>query len=565
MYGGTPEVLFHGLLSEICSMWGARKYFKERILAWSEKYGEVFTFWMGEKPVVVLGSHEIVREALISKRNSFGGRPPCNMGKELNFVHAILAAREEAIAQDKNDAVYLTERNMVQIALNLFEAGLNTSVSAANWLLLEIVRDPAIQKKVQREIDTLIVAFHADSNSESDANNVYSTLKGHVSMANKSSVSDTIHKVAHAIFCRWRVGTVGGVSGDHRREGANKGGVGAAGADSRCARVRDGTLIAIQKPHGLSAAHTANCMLRKGFCALNTMIICDADFWILDVNPCFPWSCHVGGVLIPKNAILIYNIFKAGRDPSLWEDPGSFRPERFLDDDTGEMHKEKGDHDIIFEDANPTWRALRKVALAAVRFEVNSTDFVQLANINRGLPDMSPLQSDIAPWLGFFQWRLERAFRRHMNDLLALFSRLYDKAKADYVQGKELNFVHAILAAREEAIAQDKNDAVYLTERNMIQIALNLFEAGLNTSVSAASWLLLEIVCDPAVQKKVQSEIDTIIGDCSLPDSVCRILDNGPKYSFETGCPASPASWPWQGKQPFAQTSEKGIELPAML
>ncbi|KAL1445279.1 hypothetical protein MTO96_029263 [Rhipicephalus appendiculatus] len=40
-------------------------------------------------------------------------------------------------------------------------------------------------------------------------------------------------------YCRWRVETVGGVSGDHRREGANKGGVGAAGADSRCARLRD--------------------------------------------------------------------------------------------------------------------------------------------------------------------------------------------------------------------------------------------------------------------------------------------------------------------------------------
>ncbi|XP_049270271.1 cytochrome P450 2U1-like [Rhipicephalus sanguineus] len=46
-------------------------------------------------------------------------------------------------------------------------------------------------------------------------------------------------------------------------------------------------------------------------------------------------SRRKGGVLIPKNAILIYNIFKAGRDPSLWEDPCSFKPERFLDDETG--------------------------------------------------------------------------------------------------------------------------------------------------------------------------------------------------------------------------------------
>ncbi|KAL1429313.1 hypothetical protein MTO96_016361 [Rhipicephalus appendiculatus] len=53
----------------------------------------------------------------------------------------------------------------------------------------------------------------------------------------------------------------------------------------------DGTLIAIQKPHGLSLAHTANYMLRKGFCALNTMIFCryvmpTSGFWTsIHVSP----------------------------------------------------------------------------------------------------------------------------------------------------------------------------------------------------------------------------------------------------------------------------------------
>ncbi|XP_049273413.1 uncharacterized protein LOC125759134 [Rhipicephalus sanguineus] len=54
----------------------------------------------------------------------------------------------------------------------------------------------------------------------------------------------------------------------------------------------DGTLIAIQKPHGLSSADTTHYMSRKGFYAFNTMITCDADLWILDVSPCFLGSCH---------------------------------------------------------------------------------------------------------------------------------------------------------------------------------------------------------------------------------------------------------------------------------
>ncbi|XP_037561522.1 cytochrome P450 1A2-like [Dermacentor silvarum] len=44
-----------------------------------------------------------------------------------------------------------------------------------------------------------------------------------------------------------------------------------------------------------------------------------------------------GGVLIPENAILLYNVFKCGRDPNLWEDPCSFKPQRFLDGLTGAL------------------------------------------------------------------------------------------------------------------------------------------------------------------------------------------------------------------------------------
>ncbi|KAL1415677.1 hypothetical protein MTO96_000016 [Rhipicephalus appendiculatus] len=53
----------------------------------------------------------------------------------------------------------------------------------------------------------------------------------------------------------------------------------------------DGTLIAIQKPHGLSPAHPANYMLRKGFCVFNTMIFCryvmpTSGFWMsIHVSP----------------------------------------------------------------------------------------------------------------------------------------------------------------------------------------------------------------------------------------------------------------------------------------
>ncbi|XP_037526450.2 putative nuclease HARBI1, partial [Rhipicephalus sanguineus] len=106
------------------------------------------------------------------------------------------------------------------------------------------------------------------------------------------SVSDTVHEVAHAIA------VVGGqkrwvafpeTSQAKERTKASFARLGRIPGVLGCV---DGTLIAIQKPHGLSPGDTANYMSRKGFYALNTMITCDADLWILDINPCFPGSCH---------------------------------------------------------------------------------------------------------------------------------------------------------------------------------------------------------------------------------------------------------------------------------
>ncbi|GLJ22364.1 hypothetical protein SUGI_0421000 [Cryptomeria japonica] len=41
-------------------------------------------------------------------------------------------------------------------------------------------------------------------------------------------------------------------------------------------------------------------------------------------------DCTVGGYFIPERTRLMINAWAIGRDPSLWEDPLEFRPERFL-------------------------------------------------------------------------------------------------------------------------------------------------------------------------------------------------------------------------------------------
>ncbi|XP_050023121.1 putative nuclease HARBI1 [Dermacentor andersoni] len=113
----------------------------------------------------------------------------------------------------------------------------------------------------------------------------------HIGMA-QSAVSNTIHEVTEAI-----------ISVSARRKLVDFSLTPAAKDEAKAAFARrgaipgvlacvDGTLIAVMKPEGLGPADTASFMSRKGYYALNVMVVCNAELRILVVDPRFPGSCH---------------------------------------------------------------------------------------------------------------------------------------------------------------------------------------------------------------------------------------------------------------------------------
>uniref|UniRef100_A0A0K8RLC2 Putative cytochrome n=1 Tax=Ixodes ricinus TaxID=34613 RepID=A0A0K8RLC2_IXORI len=85
---------------------------------------------------------------------------------------------------------------------------------------------------------------------------------------------------------------------------------------------------------------------------------------------------------------------------------------------------------------------------------------------------------------------------------------MYTKALESYVPGTIRNFAQSMLVAREEAIEQEKGDAQYLTEGNMIQVLFDIFAGGTETTIGILQWLCLKMTREPEIQAKIQKEIE---------------------------------------------------------
>ncbi|GLJ32406.1 hypothetical protein SUGI_0652100 [Cryptomeria japonica] len=58
-------------------------------------------------------------------------------------------------------------------------------------------------------------------------------------------------------------------------------------------------------------------------------------------------SCEVAGYTIPKNSQIIVNVWAIGRDPSIWEEPFKFIPERFLEGEKSEIEYKGHDFELL--------------------------------------------------------------------------------------------------------------------------------------------------------------------------------------------------------------------------
>ncbi|XP_044309940.1 cytochrome P450 2C20-like [Varanus komodoensis] len=87
--GPVPWFFLGNLLKK--DMLPLSKYYSK----FTEKYGPIFTVWLGPKPLVVLCGYEVVKDALVHHAEEFGGRPFIPVHDKLAKGQGFLGSKDE--------------------------------------------------------------------------------------------------------------------------------------------------------------------------------------------------------------------------------------------------------------------------------------------------------------------------------------------------------------------------------------------------------------------------------------------------------------------------------------
>ncbi|XP_048506645.1 probable cytochrome P450 305a1 isoform X2 [Athalia rosae] len=100
------------------------------------------------------------------------------------------------------------------------------------------------------------------------------------------------------------------------------------------------------------------------------------------------------------------------------------------------------------------------------------------------------------------------------REVKAFLMETIDSHKANYEPGKNDDLINMFL----DEMYSEKETARSFTDDQLVMVMMDLFIAGVNTTATTLDFLFLNMVINQEVQKKVQQEIDEIVGNSRTLD-----------------------------------------------
>ncbi|XP_037689321.1 cytochrome P450 1A1 [Choloepus didactylus] len=152
------------------------------------------------------------------------------------------------------------------------------------------------------------------------------------------------------------------------------------------------------------------------------------------------------------------------------------------------------------------------------RYDHDHQELLSIINLSNEFGEVvgSGNPVDFIPILRYLPNSTLSAFK----DLNERFSNFMQKMVKEHYKTFEKGYVRDITDSLIEHCQDkrlDENANIQLSDKKIVSIILDLFGAGFDTVTTAISWSLMYLVTNPCVQRKIQEELDTVIGRARQP------------------------------------------------
>ncbi|XP_071464569.1 cytochrome P450 1A1 isoform X2 [Marmota flaviventris] len=147
------------------------------------------------------------------------------------------------------------------------------------------------------------------------------------------------------------------------------------------------------------------------------------------------------------------------------------------------------------------------------RYDHNNQELLDLVNLNNEFGEVaaSGYPADFIPILRYLPNPTLDGFK----DLNKKFEHFIGKLVKEHYRKFEKGYIRDITDSLIEHCQDrrlDENANIQLSDEKIINVVLDIFGAGFDTVTTAISWGLMYLVTNPRIQRKIQEELDTVIG-----------------------------------------------------
>ncbi|CBI30230.3 unnamed protein product, partial [Vitis vinifera] len=243
------------------------------------------------------------------------------------------------------------------------------------------------------------------------------------------------------------------------------------------------------------------------------------------------------GYHIPKDTQVLVNARAIGRDPGSWEDPSSFKPERFLDSKKIEykgqnfelipfgagrricagiplahrvLHLVLGTllHHFDWQlkgNVTPETMDMKEKWGLVMRKRMRPSQVRREEQGKPNIADFFPLLKRLDP-LGMMR-NMVRDMGQALN-LIARFVNERDEERQSGMVREKRDFLDVLLECRDD----EKEGPHEMSDNKVKIIVLEMFFAGSETTSSTLEWAMTELLRRPESMRKAQEELDRVVG-----------------------------------------------------